>query len=128
MYEVSREIEIAFFHIHDELATFDEETQALIYPEGHGHSASVELVFRLETLNEHGMILENESFGDQKAWLIENVDRKNINELMQANGSPQNLAKFIYDSMKPMWSQLYRVTIRLDNARIARYFEAALTA
>lgn len=126
MFEVSQDFEITFLHQHLELGVavdMGDDGIVMQYPEPHGHNARITLCYKSETLNEFGHVLADESMSAQREWIEQNVNMKNLNELLQANGSPSNLAKFLYDYFKTVNSELFKVIVKLSSQRVGIYIE-----
>lgn len=117
MYQVSREFSAAIHHVHEENAVDG------VLPDVSGHSIKIRLYYQSLLLNPHAMILEDESMSAQAQWIADNIDRQNINEIMQKNGTPQALAKYIYDGLKVIHSELFKVSVYFENGRNGVFVE-----
>lgn len=92
----------------------------------HGHNWVVEVALRSESLNKTGMV---EDFSDLKkrvSSVLEGLDHKFLNELnpfKEKNPTSENIARFIYDSLKHWYKDLAKVTVWETPTSAASYEE-----
>lgn len=89
----------------------------------HGHNYTVILTLKSETLNNADMVKDYRDMEDFKDWMNSHLDHKNINDVFPVNTTSENMAKFIYDLWKQVYSQLYSVTIKETDKTTAIYYE-----
>jgi 6-pyruvoyltetrahydropterin/6-carboxytetrahydropterin synthase len=92
----------------------------------HGHNWKIEVVAAKDKLDKTGMVLD---FGYLKIKLngcIEKLDHKYLNNLAhfkKVNPTSENIAKYIYDTLKPKVASLKSVTVWENNTSCATYKE-----
>ena len=92
----------------------------------HGHNWIVEATFRYASLDENGLAVD---FKIAKAVLkeaIEPLDHSYLNELQffkKINPTSENIAKFIYDSMKKALESVHSVAVWENEKSCAVYSE-----
>lgn len=93
----------------------------------HGHNWKVELAVSADSLDKTGMVCD---FGFLKAELnrvFEKLDHKYLNDVeyfKKVNPTSENIAKYIYDSVKPVIRNIASVTVWENNTSSAVYYEA----
>lgn len=92
----------------------------------HGHNWIVEAVFRYERVDENGLAVD---FKIAKAALkdaIEPLDHLYLNELARfkkTNPTSENIARFIYESIKKKMESVYSVAVWENERSCAVYHE-----
>lgn len=80
----------------------------------HGHNWSVEVKVRSEKLDKTGMVLDFSDLKKKVSEFLEILDHKFLNELepfKDKNPTSENIARFIYDGLKPMCRDLLEITV-----------------
>lgn len=80
------------------LRNYDGECEAL-----HGHSWKIEVFIKGDKLNNIGLLVDFKIIKKELNLVIEKLDHKYINNIEpfdKINPTAENLAKFIYDSLK----------------------------
>ncbi|MDD5137138.1 MAG: 6-carboxytetrahydropterin synthase QueD [Candidatus Omnitrophica bacterium] len=92
----------------------------------HGHNWAVEAVFRYKTLDRNGLAVD---FKIAKAALkgaVEDLDHSYLNErpfFKKKNPTSENIAKFIYDSLRKKIRSIYSVAVWENERSCAVYFK-----
>jgi 6-pyruvoyltetrahydropterin/6-carboxytetrahydropterin synthase len=93
----------------------------------HGHNFKVEVTLAAPDLNKSGLLID---FRVAKKWLneiIDQMDHKHLNELpcfAGINPSAENIAKYIYDQMKPKATESQ---VRIARIKVWESENAAIT-
>jgi 6-pyruvoyltetrahydropterin/6-carboxytetrahydropterin synthase len=93
----------------------------------HGHNFKVEVILAAPDLNKSGLLID---FRVVKKWLsviLDQMDHKHLNELPNfagINPSAENIAKYIYDQMKPKATESQ---VRIARIKVWESENAAIT-
>jgi len=108
MYELKKRIEICSAH-----------KLELSYPSKcsnlHGHNWKIDVFLKAEKLNENGMIIDFDHIAQK---LIDKLDHKILNDVLDFNPTAENLAEFICDFFAP---HCYKVVIEECEGNVASY-------
>lgn len=89
----------------------------------HGHNWKVELVVEKDELDKTGMVLDFKYLKNKLYAVLEKLDHKYLNNLAyfkKVNPTSENIAKYIYDGLKPKILNLKSVTVwESDNSSAA---------
>jgi 6-pyruvoyltetrahydropterin/6-carboxytetrahydropterin synthase len=80
----------------------------------HGHNWKVEAVVGRDGLDKSGMVIDFRLLKDALNNILERLDHKYLNRLAyfrRYNPTSENIAKYIYDSLKQKTTQLVAVTV-----------------
>ena len=80
----------------------------------HGHNWKVELVVEKAELDKTGMVLDFKYLKNKLYVVLEKLDHKYLNNLAyfkKVNPTSENIAKYIYDGLKPKILNLKSVTV-----------------
>ena len=119
MYEIK--VKSSFSAAHN-LRNYDGKCERL-----HGHNWIVEAVFRYRQLDDNGLAVD---FKIAKAALkdaFESLDHAYLNELphfRKTNPTSENMAKFIYDSVKKKMKSVHSIAVWENEQSSAIYTEA----
>ncbi|MDH7601045.1 MAG: 6-carboxytetrahydropterin synthase QueD [Armatimonadota bacterium] len=94
----------------------------------HGHTYRVTARFRLSQLDETGMALDFRKAKESLRSVLDYLDHKYINDLPEfavQNPTAENIARFIYERLKPNEPHLYSVSVWETATSCATYFENA---
>lgn len=96
----------------------------------HGHNWLVKATVRCSELNEIGIGLDFRELRGVLRDVLAELDHKNLNEVLQKrnlNPSSENIARYIYDSMKNTLqganARMYRVEVFETPGNSTTYFE-----
>ena len=90
----------------------------------HGHNWKVELVAAKDKLDEAGMVLDFNYLKMQLNKVLEKLDHKYLNKVSyfkKANPTSENIARYIYDSIKRKVPSVKLVTVWENNTSSATY-------
>ncbi len=108
MYEIRKRIEISAAH----RLVLDYESKCCAM---HGHNWVIDLWLRSESLNANGMVMD---FTEIKRNIVDLLDHKVLNDVVDFNPTAENLAKFICDRLQPC---CYRVDVQESEHNSASY-------
>ncbi len=92
----------------------------------HGHTWRVQVFVRGSNLNKIGILHDFRDIKTSLSKITEELDHKNINEIgvfKDENPSSENLAKFIYKSIKKDFVGLSKVVVWESPVTCASFFE-----
>lgn len=92
----------------------------------HGHNWSVEAVFAFESVGEDGMAIDFHDAKKLVGEVIEQLDHSYLNDaavLKKANPTSENVARFIYDSVKAKNGRVKAVSVWENEGSCATYYE-----
>ncbi len=92
----------------------------------HGHNWKIEVVAVREKLDKSGMLLDFKELKMELNAVLEKLDHKYLNNLSyfkKVNPTSENIAKYIYDTLKPAVPQIKSVTVWENNTSSAAYEE-----
>ena len=107
MYYISKTIEVAFAH--QLKLTYESKCRRL-----HGHNGLITIYCCSETLDENGMVVD---FSHLKQLVKEQLDHRNLNEVLPFNPTAENIARWICDQIPTC----YRVEVRESEHNTAIY-------
>ena len=90
----------------------------------HGHNWIVEMIVRSDRLDKIGMVLDFKYLKKELNAVLDKLDHKYLNQLAffkQVNPTSENIAKYIYDQLKPAVPQISSVTIWENATSSATY-------
>jgi len=91
----------------------------------HGHNWKVEVVV-IDALDKSGMVLDFKHLKTQLNGVLKKLDHKYLNNIpyfKKVNPTSENIAKYIYDSLKSSVLSLESVTVWENNTSSATYEE-----
>jgi len=92
----------------------------------HGHNWKIEVVASKDKLDKAGMVLDFKYLKTKLNGCIKKLDHKYLNNLSyfrKVNPTSENIAKYIYDTLKPKVLILKSVTVWENNTSCATYKE-----
>jgi 6-pyruvoyltetrahydropterin/6-carboxytetrahydropterin synthase len=87
----------------------------------HGHNYVVTAELKSETLNAAGFVKDYRELDQMKKFIDDHFDHQHLNELILVNPSAENIAKFLFEMFKPLYSQLSAVEVSETPKTSARY-------
>jgi 6-pyruvoyltetrahydropterin/6-carboxytetrahydropterin synthase len=90
----------------------------------HGHNWNVELAVSESKLDKIGMALDFSYLKGRLNKVLERLDHKYLNDLpyfKKTNPTSENIAKYIYDTLKPLILNLSSVTVWESDKSSATY-------
>jgi 6-pyruvoyltetrahydropterin/6-carboxytetrahydropterin synthase len=90
----------------------------------HGHNWIVEIVVASAKLDTIGMVLDFKYLKKKLNVILEQMDHKYLNQIAffkKVNPTSENIAKYIYDQLKPVVPLLSQVTVWENNTSSATY-------
>jgi len=123
MYEIKIEDQFSAAH---HLRNYHGRCEAL-----HGHNWKVEVAVRSNSLDESGMVLDFRILKESTRTVLRTLDHTHLNGLpdfAEVNPSSENIAKYIFDRVKPVLGEhkvvLKRVTVWESGTASASYSES----
>lgn len=92
----------------------------------HGHNWKVELFAEKDTLDKIGMVIDFKFLKMKLNGVLERLDHKYLNKISyfkKVNPTSENIAKYIYDSLKKDIPGVKSITVWENNASCAAYEE-----
>ena len=92
----------------------------------HGHNWKVEVTLESAKLDKIGLLLDFHELKNKLNAILEKLDHKYLNNLAyfkKVNPTSENIAKFIYVSLKPKVKHLKSVTVWESHNSSASYYE-----
>jgi 6-pyruvoyltetrahydropterin/6-carboxytetrahydropterin synthase len=92
----------------------------------HGHNWKVELTAGSKDLDKTGMVLDFKFLKASLNKILDKLDHKYLNEVdyfKEVNPTSENIAKYIYDSLKGEVSGLISITVWESDKARATYYE-----
>ena len=88
----------------------------------HGHNYKVEIVLSSSTLNDVGFIVD---YGELRPFgrIIDLLDHRHLNDILPFNPTAENIAKWLYDVAKQIWSEVSMVRVSETDRTWAEYSE-----
>ncbi|OGX15491.1 MAG: 6-carboxytetrahydropterin synthase QueD [Omnitrophica WOR_2 bacterium RBG_13_41_10] len=80
----------------------------------HGHNWKIEVAASKKKLDKAGMVLDFKFIKNQLNAVLEKLDHKYLNNIAffkKVNPTSENIAKYIYDSLKPKVASIKSVTV-----------------
>ncbi len=80
----------------------------------HGHNWRVEVVVAKEELDKIGFVLDFRYLKSKVNKMLEKLDHKYLNDILyfkRVNPTSENIARYIYDNLKPKISNLKSITV-----------------
>jgi len=90
----------------------------------HGHNWKVELVAAKRRLDKIGMVLDFRFIKDKLNAVLEKLDHEYLNNLpyfKKVNPTSENIAKYIFDQLKPGVPEIKSVTVWESDSSSATY-------
>jgi len=92
----------------------------------HGHNWMVELEAGSSKLDKVGMVLDFKFLKEELSFVLTKLDHKYLNRVSyfkRVNPTSENIAKYIYDSLKGKIPQIISVTVWESDKARATYYE-----
>jgi len=92
----------------------------------HGHNWKVEVDVLAETLDKTGMVMDFNALKKQLNGCLEKLDHRHINRIpyfKKVNPTSENIAKYIFDTVKPRVKNINSVTVWESSSSCATYEE-----
>ncbi len=96
----------------------------------HGHNWKVELTVGSKDLDKTGMVLDFKFLKASLNKILDKLDHKYLNEIdyfKEVNPTSENIAKYIYDSLKSEVPGLISITVWESDKARATYYEPRLS-
>jgi len=105
MYRISKQFSFSASHILDHLPS--DHPCARI----HGHNYLVTTHLKSDSLNQYGFVKDYKSLAFVKQMIDETLDHQHLNDRMCVPPTSENIARFLYDRLKPEIPELYAVEV-----------------
>jgi 6-pyruvoyltetrahydropterin/6-carboxytetrahydropterin synthase len=71
----------------------------------------VTVFFRSATLNDVGFVIDYLDLEPIKHYVDDHLDHQHLNDVLPFNPTAENLAKYLYDTFKPLFAELFKVEV-----------------
>jgi len=105
MYKISKQFSFSASHILCNLP--DEHPCARL----HGHNYLITVHLKSEELNSQGFVKDYKELKNVKNFIDENLDHRHLNDLIPANPTSENIARYLYEQFKPEIPELFAVEV-----------------
>lgn len=106
MYKISKEF--SFSAAHSLFGLSDDHPCSRL----HGHNYVVTVHLQAEQLNQQGFVRDYNELRIVKEYIDNNLDHRNLNDILAPlNSSAENIAKMLYDKLKPQLPELFAVEV-----------------
>ena len=105
MYRISKQFSFSASHVLDHLPA--DHPCARV----HGHNYLVTMHLKSETLDRYGFVKDYKSLKFVKRLIDETLDHQHLNDKMSVPPTSENIARFLYDQLKPDISELYALEV-----------------
>ncbi len=92
----------------------------------HGHNWKIEAVAESENLDKVGMVMDFKLIKNELSNILEKLDHKYLNKIKpfdKTNPTSENIARFIYEALKPKLAGLKSITVWENPTSCATYYE-----
>ncbi len=92
----------------------------------HGHNWKIEAVAESEDLDKIGMVMDFKLIRNGLNNILEKLDHKYLNKIKpfdKTNPTSENIARFIYETLKPKLAGLKSITVWENPTSCATYYE-----
>ncbi len=92
----------------------------------HGHNWKIEAVAESENLDKVGMVMDFKLIKNELSNILEKLDHKYLNKIKpfdKTNPTSENIARFIYETLKPKLAGLKSITVWENPTSCATYYE-----
>jgi 6-pyruvoyltetrahydropterin/6-carboxytetrahydropterin synthase len=92
----------------------------------HGHNWKIEAIAESEKLNKTGMVMDFKLIRDELNKILNKLDHKYLNKVKpfdKTNPTSENIARFIYETLKPRVAGLKSITVWENPTSSATYYE-----
>ncbi len=92
----------------------------------HGHNWKIEVVAESENLDKVGMVMDFKLIKNELNNILEKLDHKYLNKIKpfdKTNPTSENIARFIYETLKPKLAGLKSITVWENPTSCATYYE-----
>lgn len=115
MYEITKVFEFEAAH-HLTLVPYGHKCRRV-----HGHNYTVTIELRTSTLDPHGFVVDFGDLNEFGAHLDDTYDHRNLNDVMAAETTAENLAHELYHWCHTRWPQTTAVTVAETRGTTATY-------
>lgn len=105
MYTIAKRFDFAASHVIEGL------------PEGHpcgrlhGHNYTVEVILSGEELNQVGFVVDYRDLAAFKRLIDEELDHRHLNDVLPCPTTAENLARFLCEKARGLWTQVVAVRV-----------------
>jgi len=92
----------------------------------HGHNWKIEAIAESQTLDKIGMVMDFKFIKNELNKILEKLDHKYLNNLKpfdKTNPTSENIARFIYETLKRKVAGLKSITVWENPTSSATYYE-----
>lgn len=92
----------------------------------HGHTYSVTVVLRSETLDEHGFVKDYGDLGQFKQLIDDQLDHRDLNDVFSFPTTAENLAEELYEWAQHIYGPIvYAIVVRETPSTSAVYWQSS---
>jgi len=117
MYRISKQFHFSAAHALTQLAD-DHPCKR-----SHGHNYTVDVIFEAESLDERAFVVDFLDLAPIKRFIDEELDHRDLNEVLPVVTSSENIARYLYDRFKPAFPALVAVRVGETPKTWAEYSE-----
>lgn len=117
MYRISKQFHFSAAHQLDLLP--DEHPCSRL----HGHNYVVEAVLESEELDQRGFVVDYNELVPIRDFVDETLDHRNLNEVLPYATTAENIARFLYETFKPVFPSLIAMRVSESPRTWASYEE-----
>ncbi|MDR2684117.1 MAG: 6-carboxytetrahydropterin synthase [Prevotellaceae bacterium] len=89
----------------------------------HGHNYVATFCFRADCLNEAGFVVDYKNLDCIKKFIDKTLDHRHLNDVLDFNPTAENIAKYLHQTFKPVFVELYCVEVSETPSTNAAYEE-----
>jgi 6-pyruvoyltetrahydropterin/6-carboxytetrahydropterin synthase len=91
----------------------------------HGHNYVVEIGLASEELDHRGFVIDYEELSDFRVYIADNLDHRHLNDILRAEPTAENIAKYLYGFAKTRWPFTSYIRIGETPGTWATYSDSA---
>lgn len=96
-------------------------------PEGHqcgrmhGHNYLIEVELESDELDQTGFVVDFGELKPIRTWIDNTLDHRHLNDIFPFNPTAENMAEFMYNHFKTIFSQIVAIRVRETDTSWAEY-------
>ncbi|MDR0844143.1 MAG: 6-carboxytetrahydropterin synthase [Tannerella sp.] len=77
----------------------------------HGHNYLITVHLKSETTDQYGFVKDYKALRIVKNFIDERLDHRHLNDVVPGHPTSENIAKYLFDTFKPVIPELYAVEV-----------------